>query len=143
VFTGESMMGAVQSAVPERSAPGATKQVEDQLVIAAFARLRPLALGLSLGLVCGALLALATAIVLIEAESLGSPESVGAHLGLLTYYFPGYRVSWPGAIAGFAYATVYAGVLGALVAAFLNFAHGSYLRLVTRRMRRGVMSNDL
>jgi hypothetical protein len=139
-------MSPVRSDPPLRGAAGpdrASRNVEDQLVIAAFAQLRPLALGVSFGFVAGVLVAIATAIVLIEASGAASTDSVGYHLGLLRNYFPGYRVTWFGAAIGFAYAVVYGFVFGALLAAFLNFVHRLYIRLVHRRMRRGVMVNDL
>ena len=42
-------------------------------------------------------------------------ENVGAHLGLLRYYFPGYRVTFVGSLIGFVYAFVLGYVLGRAV----------------------------
>jgi len=43
-------------------------------------------------------------------------ENVGAHLGLLANYFPGYRVTFLGSIIGFIYAFVLGYGLGRLIA---------------------------
>jgi hypothetical protein len=50
---------------------------------------------------------------------------VGQHLGLLSNYFPGYRVTFVGSLIGFVYAFVIGYGLGRLIA-------GVYDRLVSR-----------
>ena len=95
---------------------------DDQLAIAtrrALLRLRERAWMIATGLVCGVLLGAATLVLVIR----GGPN-VGAHLGLLSVYLPGYSVTVPGSIIGFIYAFVIGGVLGWLAGRLYNiFAH--------------------
>lgn len=81
----------------------------------AIRRLRERAWGISAGLVCGFLLAAATIVLVIR----GGPH-VGAHLGLLSVYLPGYSVTVLGALLGFIYAAVIGGALGWLAARLYN-----------------------
>jgi len=67
--------------------------------------------GLSTGLVLGFGLLIATNILVIK----GGPN-VGAHLRLLSNYFPGYSVTVLGSLIGFVYAFVLGYGLGRLVA---------------------------
>ncbi|MGE0355053.1 MAG: hypothetical protein AB7I33_16535 [Gemmatimonadales bacterium] len=60
----------------------------------AFAPLHKRAFGMAVGLALGLTLMLATVVVLIRRP----PEGVG--LALLSQYFKGYSVSWPGAFIG-------------------------------------------
>jgi hypothetical protein len=72
--------------------------------------------GIALGLVCGLGLVLATAILLVRGG-----ETPGAHLSMLSVYFPGYRVTWLGAGIGFVYAFVGGYAAGRSVATFYNW----------------------
>jgi hypothetical protein len=128
---------------PAPAAAQAGRAVEDQLLLAAFARIRPVAMGLSTGLLAGALVLAATAIVLLEARLRDIQGPVGPHLELLRHFFPGYRVTWPGAFAGFGYGFVYGFVPGFLLAGLVNLSHAVYVRRLVRRMRGGAMTNDL
>lgn len=83
-------------------------------------RLNARAWGMSLGLVFGLGLLLATNILVLR----GGPN-VGAHLRLLGNYFPGYRVTVLGSLIGFVYAFVLGYGLGRLIASI-------YLKLVER-----------
>ena len=47
-------------------------------------------------------------------------ENVGAHLGLLRYYFPGYRVTFLGSLIGFVYAFVLGYMVGRAVGWIYN-----------------------
>ena len=49
----------------------------------------------------------------------GGPN-VGATLGLLRYYLPGYTVTWPGAFLGFFYGVLIGGIVGWIVAFIYN-----------------------
>ncbi len=49
----------------------------------------------------------------------GGPN-VGAHLGLLGQYFPGYRVTFLGSLIGFVYAFILGFVIGAVLGAVYN-----------------------
>jgi len=62
----------------------------------------------------------------------GGPN-VGAHLSLLSNYFPGYRVSWGGAFIGFAYGAVASAAVAYSVAWVYNYALLKRLDNGTRR----------
>lgn len=64
-------------------------------------------------------LAVATVWLLIR----GGPN-MGEHLGLLSNYFVGYSVSWPGVVIGFLWAAGVGGVLGWLTAWIYNWVAG-------------------
>jgi hypothetical protein len=81
----------------------------------AVARLRARILATVFGLVTGAGLAFATAWLTL----LGGDE-VGPHLGLLRFYFPGYTVTWTGALVGFAYGFAGGAAVGGLTAWVYN-----------------------
>jgi len=74
-------------------------------------RLNSRAWGMSVGLVFGLGLLLATNFLVLK----GGPN-VGAHLRLLSNYFPGYRVTFMGSLVGFVYAFVLGYGLGRLIA---------------------------
>ena len=82
---------------PDRS----TEPTEEELLRTAVRRLNARAWGIAFGLLAGGGLFLATAILVIR----GGPDP-GAHLSLLSNYFPGYRVTWAGSFLGFVYAFV-------------------------------------
>jgi hypothetical protein len=77
----------------------------------AVRRLNARAWGISVGLVCGLGLLIATNVLVIK----GGPN-VGQHLILLSHYFPGYRVTFVGSLIGFVYAFVIGYGLGRLIA---------------------------
>lgn len=81
----------------------------------AILRLNGRAWGISLGLLLGGGLFLATIILVIK----GGPN-MGQHLKLMSAYFPGYRVSVLGALIGFAYAFVVGYGLGRLIGHLYN-----------------------
>ncbi|HEX6201939.1 MAG TPA: hypothetical protein VF100_02980 [Thermoanaerobaculia bacterium] len=88
---------------------------EEELLRHAVARLRAGVLAVVFALVGGTGLFLATAWLLLRGG-----EPVGPHLALLGHYFPGYRVTWPGAFLGFAYAAAAGAVVGAAVGWIYN-----------------------
>jgi hypothetical protein len=97
---------------------------EAELIRAAVARLRAGILALVLGLAGATALAVATIWLLLR----GGPN-VGQHLRLLANYFPGYSVTWPGALIGAAY--------GALSGASIGYALGwIYTWVAVIRARR-------
>ncbi|MCG3160960.1 MAG: hypothetical protein JMDDDDMK_02036 [Acidobacteria bacterium] len=51
-------------------------------------------------------------------------ESVGAHLGLLSNYFIGYRVSWGGSLIGFFYGALLGGAIGWVIGKIYNAVAG-------------------
>ena len=89
------------------------------------ARLDPVALGASLAVVCGSMLWLATAVLVLKGG-----EQVGSHLGLLSQYLPGYRVTPAGSVVGAFYAAAGGFLLGWLAASLRNVFLGMYLAMV-------------
>jgi len=85
------------------------------LIEAAVARLRAGILAIVFAMVGGTGLFVATAWLLIKGG-----ENVGATLGLLGNYLPGYAVSWPGAIVGLLYGAGIGGVAGWSLARIYN-----------------------
>jgi uncharacterized MAPEG superfamily protein len=79
------------------------------------ARLRTGIVAVAMGTMGGLVLFLATAWLLIR-----DGANVGATLGLLSNYFPGYSVTWPGAILGFAYGALTGTLAGGALAWIYN-----------------------
>ena len=100
------------------SDPGPSES-ELALVRRAIARLRAGIMAIVCGMLGGTALFVATAWLVIR----GGP-GVGTHLGLLRYYFPGYTVTWPGALLGLLYGVVVGAVVGGLVAWAYNAVAG-------------------
>ncbi len=90
---------------------------EEREVRRAILRLNAQAWGVSFGMLLGIGLFVATAVLVMKGG-----ENVGAHLSLLSVYFPGYRVTWPGAFIGFVYAFVLGYALGRLIGTIYNRA---------------------
>ena len=82
-----------------------------------LALLHARAWGISTGLLFGLGLFAATIVLVLK----GGP-TVGAHLGLLSVFFPGYSVTVGGAFIGFVYAFVLGYALGRLVGTVYNRA---------------------
>lgn len=81
----------------------------------AIQRLNARAWGIAVGLLGGLGLFIATNVLVIK----GGPN-VGAHLGLLSQYFPGYRVTFVGSFIGFVYMFVLGYILGRLIGTVYN-----------------------
>lgn len=88
---------------------------ERRLIRASVARLRAGILALVFAMTTGTGLFVATAWLLIK----GGPN-VGATLGLLGNYLPGYAVTWPGAVVGLLYGAAIGGVAGWSLARIYN-----------------------
>jgi hypothetical protein len=91
-----------------------------QTIRRAFERVRAHGWGAALGSLLALGLFAATAILVLR----GGPNP-GPHLNLLGQYFPGYRVSWPGAFLGMVYGFL-VGYIGGLTVGTL------YNRIVAR-----------
>ena len=78
-----------------------------------FAPLHKMALGLAVGLTAGAGVFLLTAFHIVAAP----PDAL--NIGLLSHYFYGYDITWPGAFVGFWWAMV-SGFAAAWFMAFLR-----------------------
>lgn len=76
----------------------------------AVLRLNARAWGMAFGLLGGLGLFVATIVLVLK----GGPD-VGAHLGLLANFFPGYRVTGLGAVVGFGYGFVTGYLVGWLI----------------------------
>ena len=63
-----------------------------------FDKVDGIALGSTVGVLTGALLSLATLILVLRGG-----DDIGPRLGLLSQYFPGYTVTGPGSLLGLAY----------------------------------------
>ncbi len=88
---------------------------ERALIESAVARMRAGILAIVFAMLCGTGLFVATAWLLIKGG-----ENVGATLGLLGNYLPGYAVTWPGALLGLAYGAAIGGAMGWLLARVYN-----------------------
>ena len=71
--------------------------------------------GLSLGLLCGLVIFIATNWLVLKGGKV-----VGPHLLLLNQYFVGYRVSFFGSFIGFAYGFAFGTLSGSLIAWIYN-----------------------
>ena len=97
-----------------------TLQREEEALEKAVVRLNGKLMGLVLGFLCGLGLFLATNFLVLK----GGPQ-VGAHLGLLCQFFPGYRVSFLGSIIGFVYAGTVGFVAGVVLGVVYNKIAGA------------------
>ena len=136
-------VGDAASAAKRPPRAGNVERLQAQLVVAAFARLRPGALGLSVGVVSGAALLIATAVLLLSPAGRDGASHVGTHLRLLKHFYPGYEITWLGAVIGGAYAFVSGFLFGVVLAWLLNISHRVYVRAIQRGLRRGVMHDAL
>ena len=89
--------------------------MSDNALDQAILRLHGRAWGIAVGLLLGGGLFLATNFLVLK----GGPN-VGAHLGLLAVYFPGYRVTFVGSLIGFVYLFVIGYALGRLIGTVYN-----------------------
>lgn len=112
---------------------GKTDSERRQLAIlqAAFARLDPVALAAAAGGLLSLVLAGATAVLLMR----GAPPGIqiGSHLQLLSYFLPGYSVTWGGAFVGLIYGFLIGAALGFLMAMLWNITHHAYAMAVALR----------
>jgi len=108
-----------------------TTTKDKAILMAAFARIDPVALAVALGSVSGIILFIATAVLLVKSMLDGG--DLGPHLSQIGFYLPGYEVSWPGAVLGAAYFWVIGAVLGFVLAALWNITHHLYVALIVVR----------
>jgi hypothetical protein len=114
-------------------------EASERLVLSrAFARLDPLAMGAAVGLVSGAGLSVATAVLLLQGGL-----SMGLHLGRLSFYLPGYSVTWPGVLVGLIEGAVAGGALGVALAWLWNAYHRLFVKLVVARERSRKIRQEL
>lgn len=109
------------------SHPDKTEEFPQPLLLA-FAPIHKSALGVACGLVCGLLLFLAVAILLLKGGAV-----VGPNLSLLSHYFPGFSVDWLGSVVAFLWASAVGFVLGWVVAFLRNMFLAMYIFLIKTR----------
>jgi hypothetical protein len=95
--------------------PDTIDQNEEQALRRAMLRMNEQGWGIAMGLLLGLGLFVATNVLVLRGG-----EHVGAHLGLLHVYFPGYRVSFLGSLIGFVYAFVVGYGIGRTIGALYN-----------------------
>lgn len=81
----------------------------------AIVRLNARAWGITVGLLLGGGLFVGTNFLIIRGGA-----NVGQHLGLLSIYFPGYRVTFVGSLLGFMYLFVIGYGIGRAIGALYN-----------------------
>ena len=84
--------------------------------VESLARLQSRAWGVSVGLLMGIVLFVATAVLVLR----GGPD-MGQHLQLLSVFLPFYSVSYGGACIGFVYLFVIGYAIGRLIGVVYNF----------------------
>lgn len=92
---------------------------EEEIIVGSIASLRAGIMAIVFAVLGGTGLTVATVWLLVQ----GGPN-VGEHLSLLENYFPGYSVSWSGAIIGGLWAAGVGGLLGWLTAWIYNWVAG-------------------
>ena len=90
-------------------------QSQDRTLQDAMLQLNGRAWGIAVGLLLAVGLFAATNVLVVK----GGPI-VGPHLGLLSMYLPGYRVSFLGSLIGFVYAFVIGYAIGRLIGMVYN-----------------------
>ena len=109
------------------------KEPKDRALIhAIFAKLDPVGMMVSTGLIFGLGLLLLTVALLLRGISGDIP--VGPHLAFLGDYLPGYRVTWPGCLLGFAYGGLIGAAVGYFISIIWNLSHYFYLALIVNRI---------
>lgn len=109
----------------EKNESGADLDDLDKLIVQSLAKLDGLALGVSIGVVAGLGLFLATNLLLFKGGAV-----VGPTLGLLSQYFPGYEVTFRGSFIGLIYGFLSGFVVGWLIAVLRNAMVRVYLHLL-------------
>ena len=94
----------------------------DELIIQSLAKLDALAFGISLGVLFGLIIFLATNFLVLKGG-----EEIGPNMSLLSHYFIGYEVSPFGSLSGFVYGFLGGFVIGSLIAALRNFIVTAYV----------------
>ena len=88
----------------------------EEIVLTRLLRLNALVQGIVTGLVFGLALFITTNWLVLKGG-----EVVGPHLGLLSHFFIGYRVTFVGSLIGFAYGMITGFLIGYVVASIYNW----------------------
>ena len=94
-------------------------EAEWKVIGQAVARLRASVMAVTFGIVGGLMLFVATVWLIILGPTGGS-EHVGPTLGLLANFFPGYSVTWSGAVVGAFYGALSGAIAGFVLAVIYN-----------------------
>jgi hypothetical protein len=126
--------------VPTRIQPaqGEPQVLPEEIIDAVFARLDPVAFGISVGLVSGSGIFLATVALLLQ----GGPV-VGPNFSLLGNYLPGFKVTWAGAFLGLVEGGSVGFVLGNMIAGIRNWGMKAYAYLVKQQSENKTQSDLL
>jgi protoporphyrinogen oxidase len=116
--------------VPTRVKPMEVEpqMLPEEMIEQVFARLDPVALGISVGLVSSLGIFLATAALLLRGGSMVWPN-----LSLLGHYLLGFKTTWTGAFLGLIETGIGGFVLGNVIAGLRNWGMKAYAHLVKRR----------
>jgi hypothetical protein len=100
----------------------ANKETGEEKLFTGILRLNARILGLTLGILMGLLIFIATNWLLIKGGSIDANGEyvVGPHLQLLSQFFIGYKVSFIGSIIGFFYGFALGTLCGALIGWIYN-----------------------
>lgn len=101
------------------------KDPSERIIVQSLARLDGTALGISLGVLGGLAIFVATNVLVMKGG-----DVIGPNLALLSQFFPAYEVSVPGSFIGFFYGLITGFVLGWLIAFLRNFTVSTYLHIV-------------
>ena len=114
----------------ERRVSGAElEQAIERALVLAFAPLHKRIFGTAIGIAAALLLTIATILALLT-----NPRDSG--LGLLSAYFHGYSVSWPGVVIGAVWAFLVGFIAGWFLAFVRNFVLATWL--LTIRVRENI-----
>ncbi|MDG2272938.1 MAG: hypothetical protein P8L39_11580 [Halioglobus sp.] len=94
---------------------------DHEILSAVFAKMDVMAMAVAAGSLCSLLFFLATAILLMQ--TLPENYPVGLHLSDLSYYLPGYSVTWLGSIWGACYGFLLGAAAGFFAAIYWNLTH--------------------
>lgn len=94
----------------------------DKLIIQSLAKLDVIALGVSVGILFGLMVFLATNILILKGG-----DEIGPNLALLGQFFIGYEVTFIGSLSGFFWGFATGYIFGSLVALLRNFIVSAYL----------------
>jgi tetrahydromethanopterin S-methyltransferase subunit G len=97
----------------------------DQMIIQSLAKLDGVALGIAMGALFGLGIFVATNFLLYKGGAV-----VGPNLALLSQFFPGYEVSFPGSLIGLFYGLITGFAVGWLIAFVRNFVLAVYMHLL-------------
>jgi hypothetical protein len=123
----------VQYNMVETAEPGEVVGEQHKVppILLPFVPIHKRALGVACGVVAGAGIWLATAILLLKGGS-----QVGPTLELLNQYLVGYDVTWPGAFIGLAWGFALGFVFGWMFAALRNMTFRLWLYVIRSRAER-------